>query len=92
MARGAMRVWGFDAEQRALLIGATTHIPELRAVVERAQPQNEIPGLLVLRATVKELDDIYTLIEDLTDGTRSRRRRDLLDDLRASLSVAMDGF
>jgi len=75
-----------------VLMAATTHIPELREVVERGAPHDEVPGLLLLRATVEELDDIYTLVEELTDGTRSRRRRELLDSLRASLCSAMDAF
>jgi hypothetical protein len=33
-----------------------------------------------------------TLVEHLTDRTRSRKRRELLDDLRASLCSSMDGF
>jgi hypothetical protein len=79
-----MRVWGFDEGQRRLLWAATTELPELRAIVERAQPQNEVPGMLVLRATVEELDEMYSLVEELTDGSRSRKRRDLLDDLCSS--------
>jgi hypothetical protein len=34
---------------------------------------------------------VYTLVEELTDRT-SRKRRELLDDMRASLCTAMDGF
>ena len=41
---------------------------------------------------MEELDELYTLVEGLTDRTRSRKRHELLDDLRASLSVSMDGF
>jgi hypothetical protein len=85
-------MWGFDDEERTLLMAATTQLPELREVVERARPHADFPGLLLLKATVEELDDIYTLVEELTDGTRSRRRRDLLDGLRASLCSAMDAF
>jgi hypothetical protein len=47
---------------------------------------------LVLQATLDELDAIYTLVEDLTDATRSRRRIELLDSLRADLCDVMDGF
>jgi hypothetical protein len=56
------------------------------------QPHAEIDGLLIVRATVDELADIYTLVERLEDDTRSRRPLELLDGLRASLSSAMDGF
>jgi hypothetical protein len=85
-------VWGFDDESREVLLAGTTHIPSLRAVVARASPAAEIPGLLVLQATLDELDEIYTLVEELTDATRSRRRIELLDDLRMGLCSAMDGF
>jgi hypothetical protein len=92
MARTSKRVWGFDEEQGAVLRSATVDIPALREVIERARPHGEIAGLQILQATVAELDDIYTLVEGLTDGTRSRKRRELLDDLRASLCTVMDGF
>jgi hypothetical protein len=39
-----------------------------------------------------ELDEIYTPVEHLTDAPRSRRRIELLDDLRAGLCSAMDRF
>jgi hypothetical protein len=87
-----LRVWGFDDKSREVLLAATTHIPPLRAVVARASPAAEIAGLLVLQATLDELDEVYTLVEELTDVTRSRRRIELLDDLRAGLCSAMDGF
>jgi hypothetical protein len=87
-----VRIWGFDDESREVLLARTTQLPSLRAVLARASPSAEIPGLLVLQATVDELDEIYTLVEHLTDATRSRRRIELLDDLRAGLCSAMDGF
>ena len=92
MARSTKRLWGYDEEQGAVLREATAHIPELRWVIERAKPHGEIPRLSILQATVAELDDVYTLVEALTDRTRSRKRRELLDDLRASFCTAMDGF
>ena len=87
-----LRVWGFDDEERSALLAGTTHIPSLRAVVSRASPAAEIKGLLILQATIDELDEVYTLVEHLTDMTRSRRKIELLDGLRASLCSAMDGF
>lgn len=87
-----LRVWGFDDEERAVLVAATTGIPSLRAVVARASPAAEVEGLLILQATIDELDEVYTLIEHLTDATRNRRRIALLDGMRASLCSAMDGF
>jgi hypothetical protein len=35
---------------------------------------------------------MYSLVEALTDGTRSRRRLELLEGLLASLCTAIDGF
>jgi hypothetical protein len=84
-----LRVWGFDDKSRDVLLAATTHTPPLRAVIARASPAAEIKGLLILQATLDELDEIYTLVEQLTDATRSRRRIELLDGLRADLCGAM---
>lgn len=91
-ARKKLRLWGFDDEERAVLFAATALIPSLRAVISRASPHIEIEGLLILQATVDELDRIYTLVEELTVMTRSRRRIELLDGLRRSLCTAIDGF
>lgn len=87
-----LRVCGFDDASRKVLLAGTTHLPSLRAVVSRASPAAQLKGLLILQATVDELDEIYTLVEHLTDATRSRRRIELLDGLRADLCGAMDGF
>jgi hypothetical protein len=86
------RLWGLDEQSRDVLLAATELIPSLRAVVARASPVAEIEGFLRVDATLDELDDIYTLVEQLTDATRSRRRLELYDDLRRSLCGAMDGF
>jgi hypothetical protein len=64
----------------------------LRAVVARASPAADVEGLLVLQATLQELDEIYTLVEHLTDAARSRRRVELLDGMRMDLCAVMDGF
>ena len=90
--RKKVKVWGFDDKSRDVLLAATTHTPPLRAVIARASPAAEIKGLLILQATRDELDEIYTLVEQLTDATRSRRRIELLDGLRADLCGAMDSF
>ena len=90
--RGKEVNWGVDAEQRAVLLEATEELPALRAVISRARIVDDIPGLLWIRATVEELDELYTLVEELTDWTRSRKRRELLDDLRATLCTSIDGF
>ncbi len=87
-----LRVWAFDDEEREVLLEATTHIPALRAVVSRGSPAVDLEQALMVQATVDELDEVYTLVEQLTDATRSRRRIELLDGLRASLCTSMDGF
>jgi len=92
MARTKQRLWGFDDAEREILVAATAQIPELRAVVERAAQRAELRNLWVVEASVAELDEIYSLVEALIDGTRSRRRRDQLDGMRATLCTSMDGF
>ena len=87
-----LRLWGFDDEGREVLLEATAHIPSLRAIVARASPTTGVKGLMLMHATVDELDEIYTLVEHLTDATRSRRRIELLDGMRMDLCSAMDGF
>jgi hypothetical protein len=87
-----LRVWAFDDEEREVLLEATAHIPSLRAVVSRGSPAVDLDQALMVQATVDELDQIYTLVENLTDATRSRRRIQLFDGLRMSLCTAIDGF
>jgi hypothetical protein len=90
--RQKLRVWGFDDEEREVLVEATTHIPALRAVVSRGSPAVDLEQVLMMQATVDELDQVYTLVEELTATTRSRRRIEILDGLRMSLCTAIDGF
>jgi hypothetical protein len=66
--------------------------PELRAVVARANQRAELGNLWVVEASVDELDEMYSRVEALIDGTRSRRRRDQLDGMRATLCTSIDGF
>ncbi len=87
-----LRLWGFDEESRDVLLAATMDRPFLRAIIARASPAVDVPDLLILQATVDELDEVYTLVEHLTDATGSRRRIELLDSLRFGLSTSMDGF
>ena len=82
MAHGKKVLWGLHDEERRVLLGATSEVRRLRAVVARGRPKAEEPGLLLLQATVEELDEVYTLVEELTDATRSRKRLELLDGLR----------
>jgi hypothetical protein len=86
------RMWGFDGAERDLLMGATAEIPTLGAVVARAGLRADLGGLWIVQASPDELDEMYSLVEALTDGTRSRRRLELLEGLLASLCTAIDGF
>jgi hypothetical protein len=90
--RGKKRLWGFDDSERRVLVDATTDIPELRRIVERARPYAAVKGLWVVQASLGELDDMYSLVEALMDGTRSSRRLELLEGLPATLCTSMDGF
>ena len=90
MARGK-RLWGFDNEARAFLIEATADIPSLRAVVTRAERRADL-GMWIVQASMEELDEMYSFGEALMDGTRSRRRLELLEGMLASLGTSMDGF
>jgi hypothetical protein len=85
------RLWGFDDEERGLLLEAAAGIPELQAVLLRAEPRTDL-GMWLLRASVSELDDLYSLVEELMDSTRSRKRLDLLEGLLATLCTSIDGF
>lgn len=91
MARGK-RVWGFDDEARTFLLEATAGIPSLQAVVVRAERRADLGGMWVVQASMKELDEMYSLGEALMDGTRSRRRLELIEGMLASLCTSMDGF
>jgi hypothetical protein len=90
--RGKTRVWGMDEEERSLLRAATSSIPELRVLVSRGTPREDIPGLLLVEATVAELDELYALVAALMDARGGRRRREILDGLLRSLCTAIDGF
>lgn len=86
-------MWGFTDEERRVLAVAAGEIPRLRAVLDRAVPRPDLAeDLLLVQATFAELDEMYSLVEALMDGTRSRRRLELLDGLLASLCSAIDGF
>lgn len=86
------RQWYLEEAEHELLLEGTRGLPELRAVIMGASPDPNDPQLLVVKATVEELDELYTLVEELADATRAPRRRELLEGLRASLCVTMDGF
>jgi hypothetical protein len=63
-----------------------------RKMFSRADAAVEIPVVLLVEATVDELDDMNRLVEQLTDATRSQRRIEQLDVMRADLCTAIDGF
>jgi len=86
MAR-SKRLWGFDDSERTVLVEATAMIPKLRAMVDRAERRAELGGAWVVQATVKELDEMYSLVEALMDATRRRKR---LDGMLASLCTSID--
>lgn len=90
--QGETHPWGYDEEERRVLVAATADLPPLRAVLARGTPRDDIPGLILVEATVDELDEMYTLVEELTDATRSRARIEVLDGLRRSLCTSIDGF
>lgn len=46
----------------------------------------------MVEASVDELDEMYSLVEALMDGTRSRRRREQLEGMRMTLCTSIDGF
>jgi hypothetical protein len=90
--RGKMRFWGYDEEERRVLGPATASLPQLRAVLARGTPREDVPGLFLVEGTVAEFDTLYSLVEVLEDSTRGRRRLDILEGLRRSLCTAIDGF
>lgn len=92
MARNKNRLWGFDDAERELLIAATAEIPTVRAVVERAERRADLDGLWLVKSNVEELDEVYSLVSSLMDGTRSRKKLDVLDGMLATLCTSMDGF
>lgn len=92
MARNKSRVWGFDDAERELLIAATGEIPTLRAVIDRAERRAGFDGLWLVKSNVEELDEMYSLVQALMDGTRGRKKLDLLDGMLATLCTSMDGF
>jgi hypothetical protein len=92
MARSKQRVWGFDEAERQVLMEATAELAALHAVVTRAELRADLDGLWLVKATVAELDEMYSLVEALMAATRSRKRLELLEGLRATLCTSIDGF
>lgn len=84
--------WRVDGLERALLWRASAAIPEVRAVITRASPVPGHEDIFVLPAHRRERGEIYTLVEELSDVLRSRPEQEILEGLRASLSVAIDGY
>jgi hypothetical protein len=86
------RLWGFDDGERSVLADGAASIPTLAAVLARAEWRAEFGGLWLVQASVRELDEMYSLVEALMDATRSRKRLDLLEGMLASLCTSIDGF
>ena len=61
-------------------------------MIARAERRADLGALWVVQASVRELDEIYSLVEALMDGTRSRRRLEQLEGMLATLCTSMDGF
>ena len=86
-------MWGFSPEEGRVLAKATNDIPDLRAVLERAVPRPDLAAnLMLVQATHAELDQMYSLVEALMDGTRSQRRLEVLDGLLSSLCSSLDDY
>jgi hypothetical protein len=86
------RLWGFDEEQREVLLAASYDLPELAGLVLRAGRHPEVAGLWMVWATGHELDAVYSIVDALEHGARGRKRRELLEGIRMSLSSSIDGF
>jgi hypothetical protein len=89
---GEQGIWIFSDEARTLMLRATADFPELHAVVARAQREPELDDAWEVTASLEDLDELYSLVEALADELRGRRQRELLEELRFSLSTALDGF
>lgn len=89
--RGKTRLWGYDEEERRVLAPAMSGLPALRAILARGTAREDVPGLILVDATVAELDAMYSLVEALMDA-KGRRRFEVLDGLLRSLCTAIDGF
>jgi len=101
--RGRTVAWAMMPEERFLLHRATERDRAMRSVVARAHlmdeafamqldPDDEALDMLLVEATVDELNDLYTLVESLYTGRVGADWREVLDGLRASLSSSIDGF
>ena len=87
------RVWGFATAQRDLLLGVTLdlHAPLFTTLIcsQRRSPEEH---LWLMKSNVRELDGVYDLVESVLARERNRKRRELLEGMRASLCSAMDRF
>lgn len=90
--RGGSESGDSTTRKRELLVAATVELPSLRAVIARAERRWDLRGLWVVQASVRELDAICDLVEELMDGTRSRRQLEQLESMLATLCTSMDGF
>lgn len=89
--RSPVRLWKLDEKAHATLLAAAQHAPEVRAVIARATPDDR-PGTLLLVATVKELDAIYDLADELADRTQDPRECNRLIALRLGLLASIESL
>ena len=86
------RVWGFATAQRDVLMDATLRSSPLLPLICSAERRAEGEHLWLLTGSVRELNEVYDLVEVLMARARGARQRDLLEGLLASLCSAMDRF
>jgi hypothetical protein len=88
---GKRRIWGFTGAQRDLLLEAALQGPLFVPLICSEQ-RNPDEDLWLMETNVRELNEVYDLVEHLLARERSRKRRELLEGMRASLCSAMDRF
>jgi hypothetical protein len=81
----------YSDEGRRILKEATKSSPRLEMVMLVSLPVFGSSDWVV-DATVRDLDGMYSLVESLRDRARGEKRQEVLEELLAGLSAAMDGF
>ena len=81
----------YSDEGRRVLKEATKGSPRLEMVMLVSLPDFGSSDWVV-DATVRDLDEMYSLVESLMERARGQRQREVLEELLAGLSISMDGF
>ena len=81
-------IWSIEDGEHEMLRAATRSLPELRGTIVRAEP-TEMPGRVVVKATLEELEDISALLDHLLETTRGRAKLEVAGRIRQSLSIAL---